>query len=217
MNFTREPIVETVITPKDGFKLVIRNSKSGGQEEFFVDAVEVISFGSTSFFRSLEKPKSFLVPVNDYEILETREVRISLKTTGSERGIKIGGGREAPLKAPKEPTLIQEVETQAIVDQKVDKRKERRRYRKKRTTSEDEGQATESQESSDESQGERSSLIPPPSTLIPPPSTLISDTIERYKQGVDEPEKRETILAPPPLVKKEEIALEPNKDDELPF
>ena len=59
VDFTREPIVETVITPKEGCKLVVRSSKSSGQEEYFVDAVEVVSFGTSFFFRSLERPKSF--------------------------------------------------------------------------------------------------------------------------------------------------------------
>ena len=76
MNFTREPIIETVITPREGCKLVVRNSKGGGQEEYFVDAVEVVSFGHSFFFRSLDRPKSFLVPVSDYEILELKETRM---------------------------------------------------------------------------------------------------------------------------------------------
>lgn len=59
MNFTREPIVETVITPKDGYKLVVRNSKASGQEEFFVDAIEVISFGTSLFFDLLKNQNVF--------------------------------------------------------------------------------------------------------------------------------------------------------------
>ena len=96
MNFTREPIIETVITPREGCKLVVRSSKGNGQEDYYVDAVEVVSFGHSFFFRSLEKPKSFLVPVSDYEILELRETRMVLKNVPAERSIKIGGGREAP-------------------------------------------------------------------------------------------------------------------------
>lgn len=96
MNFTREPIIETVITPREGHKLVVRSSKGNGQEDYYVDAVEVVSFGHSFFFRSLEKPKSFLVPVSDYEILELRETRMVLKNVPAERSIKIGGGREAP-------------------------------------------------------------------------------------------------------------------------
>ena len=59
VNFTREPIIESVITPKEGCKLVVRNSKGVSQEDNFVDAVEIVSFGSALFFRSLERPKAF--------------------------------------------------------------------------------------------------------------------------------------------------------------
>ena len=76
MDFTREPIIETIITPKEGCKLVVRSSKSAGQEEYFVDALEVVSFGGQSFFRSLERPKAFLVPTSDDEVLEVREARM---------------------------------------------------------------------------------------------------------------------------------------------
>ena len=94
MDFTREPIIETIITAREGYRLVIRSSKNIGQEEHFVDAVEVVSFGSAFFFRSLERPKPFLVPVVDYEILEVREPRMVLKTPVHEGSVKIGGGRE---------------------------------------------------------------------------------------------------------------------------
>ncbi len=98
MDFTREPIIETVITPKEGSTLAVRSSKGTGQEEYFVDAVEVVSFGNAMFFRSREKPKSFLLPVTDYEILEVREARLVLKNVGLDRSIKIAGGREAALR-----------------------------------------------------------------------------------------------------------------------
>lgn len=104
MNFTREPIIETVITPREGCKLVVRNSKGNGQEDYFVDAIEVVSFGHSFFFRSSERPKSFLVPVSDYEILELKETRMVLKNVSTDRSIKIGGGRDTPPpRAPKEP------------------------------------------------------------------------------------------------------------------
>ena len=103
MNFTREPIIETVITPREGCKLVVRSSKGNGQEDYFVDAVEVVSFGHSFFFRSQERPKSFLVPVSDYEILELKETRMVLKNVSTDRAIKIGGGREmAPPRPPRE-------------------------------------------------------------------------------------------------------------------
>ncbi len=51
--------------------------------------------GTPSFSAHLERPKSFLVPVSDYEILELKETRMVLKNVSTERSIKIGGGREA--------------------------------------------------------------------------------------------------------------------------
>ncbi len=215
MNFTREPIIETTTTPKEGYKLVLRNSKGGNQEEFFVDAVEVISFGHAYFYSSLEKPKSFLVPVTDYEILETRETRVVLKTPGVEKGgIKIGGGREAAVKPPKEMKEPEEEaaiasekplgEMEAAVEQRGEKRKERRRFRKKRGRgADDQEEGTEAQEPSLVEEEVKTQIEPPRfreerAALIPPPSTLISETLGRYK---DTPgfasafyEKKEEVL-----------------------
>ena len=59
MNFTREPIIETIISPKEGYKLSIRSSKGENPEEVLVEAVEIVSFGSALFYRSL---KSEMLP-----------------------------------------------------------------------------------------------------------------------------------------------------------
>lgn len=195
MNFTREPIIETIITPKEGYKLVVRSSKGASQEEFFVDAIEVISFGQACFYRSLEKPKCFLVPVADYEVLEVRETRVMLKTSSIEKGgIKIGGGREAAIKPPKEEVAIESEKATEEVEAsegRVDKKRERRRFRKKRGKSEEAGHEEEEAEGleapfsgglEDETKHPEA---PKPreerATLIPPPSTLISETLARYK------------------------------------
>lgn len=149
VDFTREPIIETIITPKDGCKLVIRSSKSTGQEEYFVDALEVVSFGHSLFYRSIERPKAFLVPAADYEVLEVRETRMILKNVGVERTIKIGGGRESAKTAREaseklEPATIQpepvaaptenlapvlEGKGEVRLDKKRDKRRQYRRRR----------------------------------------------------------------------------------------
>lgn len=102
MDFTREPIIETIITPKEGCKLVVRSSKGAGIEEYFVDAVEIVAFSHALFFRSQERPKPFIVPVSDYEVLEVKEARVVLKNAGMDRSIKIGGGREGFTKQPRE-------------------------------------------------------------------------------------------------------------------
>lgn len=100
MDYTREPIVETVITPKDGHRIAVRNSKNPGQEEFFVDALEVVSFGSHCFFRSLERPRAFMVPASDYEILEVREQKLALKAASLEGSVRLPSG---PKPVPREP------------------------------------------------------------------------------------------------------------------
>ncbi|MDN3504782.1 MAG: hypothetical protein P0S95_04310 [Rhabdochlamydiaceae bacterium] len=98
MNFTREPIIETIITPKDGFKLVVTNSKGNG-DEYSVDALEVVSFGDAIFYRSFEKPKAFLLPVSDFEVIEVRETRVALKNVSIDKTIKIAGGKDASKSA----------------------------------------------------------------------------------------------------------------------
>lgn len=212
VDFTREPIIETVITPKEGCKIVVRSSKGTGQEEYFVDAVEVISFGSAFFYRSLERPKSFLVPVTDYEIVEVREARMVLKHVGLDRSIKIGGGKTA-----KEPKVEKEEAPQPQRDEEGDeaegeeapsatradarlekKRDRRRQYRRRRGREEQPSK----EEGDEESVGDEQITLPPPrrlseeegskeagtvtsllSSLLPPPPTLISETIARYKDN----------------------------------
>lgn len=196
MDFTRAPIIETVITPREGAKLVVRSSKSSGQEEYFVDAVEVVAFGSAIFFRSTEKPKSFLVPATDYEVLEVREARIVLKNVGnvgSDRSIKIAGGRDAAVRAPKEP---EEEKTEASTesseaqDARQDRKKERRRQGRRRRGREEmippplEGVEGVSEKPllpvAEGSGPEAPSPEMLASLLSPPP--LISETINRYKE-----------------------------------
>lgn len=211
MDFTREPIIETVITPKEGCKLVVRSSKSAAQEEYFVDALEVVSFGNQMFFRSLERPKAFLVPTSDYEVLEVREARMVLKNVGLDRSIKIGGGREANMRPPKEaaPEKVEQVvEEPAVAAEstgRTDKKRDRRRHSRRRRGRDDEavkeGEAAE--ETADERIEEGRVELPAPShpgeegpvaaplssppnvipSLLPPPSTLISETIAKYKDN----------------------------------
>lgn len=195
MDFTREPIIESVITPKQGCKIVVRSSKNPTVEEHFVDAVEVVSFGPALFFRSMERPKAFLVPVGDYEVLEVREPRLVLKHTGTEKSIKIAGGKEAA----KEPTKESAEEEKKGGRKREGERRRpsRRRQRKepeKVVPSEEVAAPVHDEESiklkesapavvdAGEVEMNESML----SRLIPPPPTLISETIEKYKDEFKE-------------------------------
>jgi len=172
MNFTREPIIETVISPREGCKLVLRNSKSSGGEDYFVDAVEVVSFGSSIFYRSTERPKSFLLPVTDYEILELKETRMVLKNVGTDRSIKIGGGKDKDSSSS---------------DNKEPSKKRRTRRRKSAPT-----EAKEPAEKVPEPSAEKPSAkggdkvdeasvsSPGFAKLIPPPATLIKEKLARH-------------------------------------
>lgn len=203
MDFTREPIIETVVTPKEGCKLVVRSSKAGGQEEYFVDSVEVVSFGNSVFFRSQERPKAFIVPAADYEVLEVREARMVLKNVGLDRSIKIGGGRENNnSKQTKEPQLeklvpqveeepeVQATPTDSQPQPKADgRKKDRRRQYRKRRGREDESQEGETDGSlnvsstADQSASEAQAPSTVVNVILAPPPMLISETIARYKDN----------------------------------
>lgn len=218
MDFTREPIIETIITPKEGYKLVIRSSTSAGQEEYFVDAVEIVAFGHALFFRSQERPKAFLVPVSDYEILEVREARMVLKNAGLDRSIKIGGGREGPLKAHREiekeevfsgaeesgkEEAPQRVEVPAVSEAspeiRVDKKRDRRRHYRKRKGREEGGE--------DWKERAVEPILPPLEdekiNLQPPESTE-----EDQASGAQiSPTLFSSLLQPPPKLISETISL----------
>jgi hypothetical protein len=199
------------VTPKEGCKLVVRSSKAGGHEEYFVDSVEVVSFGSSVFFRSQERPKAFIVPAADYEVLEVREARMVLKNVGLDRSIKIGGGRENSQKPQKEPVQekvqpqpvesesgTQATDVQAQPENKPEGRKKdrRRQYRKRRgrddsSVVEGEAEGVENEarqaDSTQEPRNTSSEASAQPSgvmsAFLAPPPMLISETIARYKDN----------------------------------
>lgn len=206
MHFTREPIIETIITPREGNKLLIRSSKGVNTEEFSVEALEVVSFGHAFFYRSLEK-KCFLVPVTDYEVIEVKDTKIVLKNIQLEKSIKIGGGKEAAAKKHSEhetkTDASDETKQPEPVEQenRSDRKRDRRRNRRKRggedknhrqsqelpsvETSQDlpksSGEVSEGGGTKDEATEAvvSSSMF---SALIPPPATLISETLNRYRE-----------------------------------
>jgi hypothetical protein len=202
VNFTREPIIETIVSPKDGYKLCIRNSKLPGAEELVVDAVEVVSFGTSLFFRGQERPKPFLVPVSDYEIFEVKETRVVLKNIAHDRSIKIGGGREASLKSNKEHAVerkeeveeVKEVDAlapvgEASTEPKNDRKRDRRRSRRRRLAAEKRGsnepnqggEASGEQSEEDDDDVVEPKPIPVFTHLLPPPPVLISERLSQLR------------------------------------
>ena len=230
MNFTREPLIETVIVPREGCRLVLRSSRNESQEEFTVDAVEIVSFGPALFYRSLEKPRPFLVPIGDYEVVEVKESRVVLKNAQFERTIKIGGGREGSLRKDEDEeqvfpiALEDEIADESGPQPSHDKKRDRGRNRNRRRRSSDERDdtrhRTEEQTShvpqdfkpappKEAQQPKEPQVIPSFAHLIPPPTTLISHNIQKYKD-------QQSGNVPPPqesdLPKEEEPKIEPDSD-----
>ncbi len=208
MDFTREPIIETVITPREGYRLVVRSSKGAGSEEHFVDALEVVSFGSGVFFRSLERPKPFIVPVADYEVLEVREPRMVLKTP-TEQSAKAQPARqkrenEQPKREQQQPPQQEQPPQQANAQQegqqpqegrqdRNERRRDRRRGMRRRRGGRDdqkqemnepapvEAMAEGAEVAAGESQ-EIPSSTPMLSSILPPPTKLIRDDLKRLRE-----------------------------------
>ena len=208
MDFTREPVVETIITPREGYRLVVRSSKSMGQEEHFVDALEVVSFANACFFRSIERPKPFLVPCTDYEVLEVREQRLALKAKMPEGSVKIGAtnGRNKEPKQIEEP-VSQEAKKETDL-MKGGRRDRRQKFRRRDRIGKAPEVAAEGEMAQDE-------FVPPPEmypesghepvaerhvskkgevaeeapavfrTMLPPPSKLIREDLQRYRENTE--------------------------------
>lgn len=216
MDFTREPIIESIITPKEGHRIVVRSSKNVGHEEYFVDALEVVSFGTSIFFRSKEKPKPFLVPSTDYEVLEVREPRVLLKAPTIEGVVRIGG--------PKEPQKARETRPlPPIYEEKMkEELKEPEAFTKSPTEGKEsffedeiiEGAALEQGERFDKKKEKRARLRKRKSIreeILPPPPTPKKDESEATQE-----KKRLKLIEPPEFVKKAESE-ESSKGEAVPF
>lgn len=162
MLFTREPIIETVITARNGYRLCVRSSKSP-VEELLVDALEIVNFGQALFFRCVERPKAFLLPVNDYEVSEVRETRLVLKHMAQENAKKpeVAHVRSSSKHHDSRPDTRHEIrheqhraeevknpessldnsETKESAATRNDRRRERRRQRRRRSDSRGDSQS----------------------------------------------------------------------------
>jgi hypothetical protein len=187
VNYTREPIIESVISPKEGCKLAIRNSKNIG-EEYFVDAIEIVSFSNAVFYRSKERPKEFLVPVSDYEVVEVKETKMVLKNATLDRSIKIASSNSP---------LVKEEERE------IKKKKNIKRPNKKveppRAVADIEQLAKGGEK--DEETVVSSSTI---RKIFPPPTGLIKEKLNHYKSD----EKDQKVISEEIVSKKEDVKLE---------
>ncbi len=202
MNFTREPIVETIISAREGYKLSIKSSKHTAQDEYLVDAVEVVSFSGALFFRSQEKPKPFFLPIHDYEVQEVREAKLTIKSPVMEKSIKIGGGKDASKHQKNEneekaqvasedsSNVTAEKEVEAQPNNERQRRDKKQKFKRKRGFDEGAREAVQREVKAQEEQSKDAVVTTPVesvfSHLLKPPESLISESIQRYKRIEEE-------------------------------
>ncbi len=225
MNFTREPIIESIISARDGYKLSIRSTKVTGMQEILVDAVEIVSFGSSLFFRSQEKPKAFLFPVADFEVSEVKETRFVLKNSPLEKSVKIQSTKEHLHKAVREAQEIEELEEPQILEEateemaeeptavqareeKKSKRNRRKRDRQKqqRYTPAEQAQEEVFTEGDKGGDNKDEAMVSSPTSvqpkfISPPPALIISTLSHRKSETVHQ----ESVLPTSPVESKEKV------------
>tara|TARA_B100000989_G_C19434394_1_gene424482 strand:+ start:197 stop:790 length:594 start_codon:yes stop_codon:yes gene_type:complete len=173
VNFTREPTIETVITSKEGYKLNLTPiNQATENDEFLVSAVELIAFGNCFFLRSLEKPKEFMLPANEYKISEQKEIRPTVKKPKVEKQIKIAGGKKTTEKKATQPPKKEPSSAQK------NKKEDPEKTTTKEVLKENNGRQEIPVISDD--------ILKQRKSLLPPPTTLISEQIDRYKSIVDD-------------------------------
>lgn len=219
MDYTREPILETVITPKDGHRIAVRSSKNPGQEEFVVDALEVVSFGSHCFFRNLERPRAFMVPASDYEVLEVRESKLALKAATPDAPVRSSPPRpqvrevEKRKPIPKEPEPVVSVEPERIsipeisIEEPVqptseprnDRRGDRRKGQRRRRGSRDEPAHEETRATPEKEKRVEEPVMAP--AHAPAPASIPAPVVEPK-----EPRSSvSTIILPPPTLIRDDL------------
>ena len=193
MNFTREPTIESVISSREGYKLSIRNSKKESKSEYQqLDSIEVVSFGNQVFFRCIDRPKSFILPVSDYEVVEVRETRLLIKNPTVERNVKISIEDEPTNSLSKDD------------DKKEASQKKKRRNRTKKTvpTSKTEVVEKETQQANDKTLKEGEELTKNLfKDLLTPPQMLISQALTQ-EDATNLPQESSTKVTLPELQEK---------------
>jgi hypothetical protein len=180
MHFTREPIIETVISSREGYKLLIRNTK-GERTEYRVEALEIVSFGVSHFYRSTERTNPFLLPVTDFEVVEFKDMKMPLKLGGVEKAAQV-----LPRISEDEEKEVLAEESEQPPTGRYEKKRERRRGRRRRGGSggDAHSEAIVTQpEAEVKTETESGAEVAPSfiSKLFPPPPTLIKETLNRYK------------------------------------
>ena len=218
------------MSARDGFKLVLKNSKMSVGSEVSAEVIEIVSFSGNVFYRSQDRSKNFLLPASDYEVQEVKDSRLVLKNITLEKSNK--------LQNPPKESTSREIEDELVAEEsgdieavsepastsassgssRLERRRERRRNRRRRQSEDKanqdkshvvsagapEGESLEESVQSEVSDEEIvTQAVPLPVIhLIPPPTTLISQTLARYKEKepMTESENSQEVSSEPVIV-----------------
>lgn len=193
MQFTRQPIVETIITPKEGYKLQVKSS----QREYLVDALELILYGAMPFYRSCEVSQPFVIPAADFEVTQVREARLPLKHATYERAKMSREPTARETKRPSSPTSSppkEREEIKATLDSDGTRERRRRPRRKHLPEESRPSPNVPKKHNSDVVEPLPKSLSPTTASegpiaydMVPPPTTLVADAIEERARKPQNP------------------------------
>ncbi len=200
MLFTRHPIVETIITPKEGHQLKLKAPAAAGQD-YLADALELVIYGSTPFYRSLEGPRPFLVPAAHFEVEQVKEGRAPLKHATYERK----AAREPPSRETKKSSAAPRERLSANREEKndtlgnVSDHWERHKNPRKRANSTG---STPSPSSSKSSVNSDPAKVPSPAEiyeafrydLVPPPETFVNESMENLQKSKERADTKPTDM-----------------------
>ncbi len=213
MQFTRQPIIETIITPKEGYKLQVKGTRSD-QSDYQVDALELVLFGTIPFYRSLEGLSPFLVPAADFTVEQMRETRAPLKHATYERAksVKESQPRDAKKSSSSTASKDRSREPKRVDSNDApegDAAWERRKRSRRRSPTDDSatrgnlkvGSSDGAPPSYDLSESDAPTSPGSVKTydLVPPPTRFVSEVMnEQGKEGAQfSPEPRQVLRAEP--------------------
>ena len=92
MFYTRDPIILTTLSSKEGYKLIIKSS-SNIDLCYQVERISVVDYSGNAFY-IIDTPYDMMLPVGSFYVVEEKEKRVSLKTKDKQDKRRKGSPRK---------------------------------------------------------------------------------------------------------------------------
>lgn len=93
MDFTRIPLLETILTAREGYVLHLHNCWRE-EEHYTAAALQLVTIGGVLFYRAAEDPCLFLLPANAYRVTESKQPSLGLVYSKEQRRPRKGNTRK---------------------------------------------------------------------------------------------------------------------------